>query len=145
MPPRNRIYLDTNVIMDFTDSSRQRHLETAQLFSFLIENDYNIFISEDTISTLFYISKDKKKMLQFLEIIQEEWTISTFGKDVIKNAIELSMNSGLDLEDLLQCLCAKENGCEVLLTNDIKFLDCAVKRMSVDTFLATRREDEYKI
>ena len=121
--------------MDFTDSSRLRHFETTQLFTFLIKNDYNIFISEDMISTLFYISKDKKKMLKFLEVIQEQWTISTFGKDVIKNAIELSFNSSLDLEDLLQCLCAKKNECEVLLTNDIKFLDCGVKIMSVDAFL----------
>ena len=121
--------------MGFTDSSRPRHLETTQLFSFLIKNDYNIFISEDMISTLFYISKDKKKMLKFLEVIQTEWTISAFGKDVIKNAIKLSLSSNLDLEDLLQCLCAKENGCEVLLTNDVKFLDCGVKVMNVDAFL----------
>lgn len=74
-------------------------------------------------------------MLKFLEVILEDWTISAFGKDVIKNAIELSLSSNLDLEYLLQCLCAKENGCEVLLSNDVKFLDCDVKVMSVDAFL----------
>lgn len=121
--------------MDFADSSRPKHLETTQLFSFLIKNEYDIFISEDMISTLFYISKDKKKMLKFLEVILEDWTVSAFGKDVIKNAIELSLSSNLDLEDLLQCLCAKENGCEVLLSNDVKFLNCGVKVMSVDAFL----------
>jgi len=54
---------------------------------------------------------------------------------VIKAAIELSFNNSLDLEDLLQCLCAKENGCEVLLTNDMKFFDCGVQIMTVDAFL----------
>lgn len=135
VPIRNKIYLDINVIIDFTDSSRKRHLETTQLFSFLIKNDYNIFISEDMLSTLYYISKDKKKILQFLKVIQESWTVSSFGKDVIKNAIGLSLEKNVDLEDLLQCLCAKENDCEVFLTNDIKFFDCGVKIMSVNEFL----------
>lgn len=41
----------------------------------------------------------------------------------------------LDLEDLLQCLCAKENGCGYLITNDKKFCDCGVKVMSSVEFL----------
>jgi predicted nucleic acid-binding protein len=92
-------------------------------------------ISEDMLSTLFYIQKDKRKTLEFFKVIYKRWVISSFGKDVIKKAIDLSFENSLDLEDVLQCLCAKENGCDVLITNDKKFYDCDIKIMTIKEFL----------
>jgi predicted nucleic acid-binding protein len=46
------------------------------------------------------------------------------------------LGNSLDLEDILQCLCAKENGCDVLITNDKKFYDCDIKIMTIKEFLA---------
>jgi len=40
-----------------------------------------------------------------------------------------------DLEDALQCLCAKENNCTLLITNDKKFVDCGIEIMNYERFL----------
>jgi len=54
---------------------------------------------------------------------------------VIKNAIDLSLEKSLDLEDMLQCLSAKENGCKALITNDKKFYDCGLAIYTAEEFL----------
>ena len=45
-----------------------------------------------------------------------------------------------DLEDMLQCLCAKENKCQILLTSDNAFYNCGIKVFTIDEFM-----EEYSI
>ena len=131
-----KVFLDTNVVLDILDSSRPNSDSIKALLEKLIIDKYTVVISEDMLSTLFYIQKDKRKTLEFFKIIYKRWVISSFGKDVIKEAIDLSFENSLDLEDVLQCLCAKENGCDVLITNDKKFYDCDIKIMTIKEFLS---------
>ena len=56
-------------------------------------------------------------------------------KEVIKSGIELAIEKNIDLEDILQCLCAKENGCGYLITNDKRFYDCGIKIMTTKEFI----------
>ena len=92
-------------------------------------------ISEDMLSTIFYINKDINQTLEFFKVITKRWEIVPFGKEVIKNAINLSLEKNLDLEDMLQCLCAKENGCNTFITNDKKFYDCGISVYNANEFL----------
>ena len=131
----SKIFLDTNIILDIIDAQRQNNKKIHLLLEHLILNDIDIVISEDMLSTIFYIQKDKQLVLKFLHSIQKRWIISSFGNSVIKKAIELSLEKNLDLEDTLQCLCAKENGCEALITSDIKFYDCGVSIYTIEDFL----------
>jgi predicted nucleic acid-binding protein len=130
-----RVFLDTNVVLDMLDNSRPNGDGIGELSKRLIIYEYVVVISEDMLSTIFYVHKDKRKTLEFLKVISKRWIISTFGKDVIKKAIDLSFENNLDLEDVLQYLCAKENGCDILITNDKKFYDCDIKRVTVKEFL----------
>jgi predicted nucleic acid-binding protein len=92
---------------------------------------------EDMLTTLFYILKDKKNTLIFFEnLVFVDWSVLTFGLDTIKLATRLSLEYDLDLEDVLQCLCAKENGCDVLITNDKKFYDCDMQIATIEKFLS---------
>ena len=131
-----KIFLDTNIVLDIIDSTRSNHEKALQLGSYLLLNDYEIFVSEDMLTTLFYISSDKQKTLLFIkEVIFVDWKIVPFGTEVIKKAIDLSLEKKLDLEDVLQCLCAKENECRVFITNDKRFYDCGVEIMTSEEFL----------
>lgn len=129
------IFLDTNVVVDIIDVQRQNHQSANILIKKLILNNYQIVVSEDMLSTIFYISKDKQKTLEFFKVIQKRWIISAFGNDVLHRGIEISLEKHLDLEDVLQCLCAKENGCKVLITDDNQFYDCGMNIMSINKFL----------
>ena len=88
------------------------------------------------ITTLYYILKDKITTLGFIDdVIFVDWTILSFGKSVLNQAVKLSLKENLDLEDTLQCFCAKENGCGILITNDKKFYDCGISIYTTEEFL----------
>jgi len=132
MESRGRIFLDTNIILDIMMSERENHKKAPALLAKLV--DFNIFMSEDMLSTIYYITKEKEKSKLFFKTIQKEWNIVPFGQKVIEDAIDFSLKNGCDLEDTLQCFCAKENGC-ILLTNDKMFIDCGIKVVNYKDFL----------
>jgi predicted nucleic acid-binding protein len=132
---KNRVYLDTNIVADILDSSRTSHKKSLALLKKLILQNYEICISEDMLSTLFYISKDKETTLEFFQnVVFVDWKVFSFGERIIKEGVKLALTEKVDLEDLLQCLCAKENECDIIITNDKRFCDCGVQIMSVEEF-----------
>ncbi len=132
----NKIFLDTSIVADIIHTSRPNHNKSMILLKHLIVNNYEICISEDMITTLYYILKDKITTLGFLkDVVFVDWTILTFGKNVLNQAVKLSLKNNLDLEDTLQCLCAKENGCNALITNDKKFYNCGIEIITYEEFL----------
>ncbi len=130
-----KVFLDTNIVLDILNSSRPNSKDAKLLWEILIINDCQIIISEDMLSTIFYINNNNEKTLEFFKIIQNRWLIVAFDKSVVQNAVDLSLEKNLDLEDLLQCLCAKENGCDLFITNDKKFWDCGLNIISSAEFL----------
>ncbi|KIM02804.1 MAG: hypothetical protein KU28_05490 [Sulfurovum sp. PC08-66] len=132
-----KVFLDTNIVLDIIDKNRLNHMKAKGIWEILIKNHSTIMISEDMLSTLFYINKDDSYTLEFFKLIQNRWDIVSFGTTVISNAIELSLEKTLDFEDVLQCLCAKENGCDVFITNDKKFYNCGIEIMTIEEFLIT--------
>jgi len=136
-----KVYLDTNILLDFLDETRKNSKHSKELLYQLTLQNYEIVISEDMITTIFYIDKQNTRVLSFLKnIVCKRWNISEFGTETIDLAIDLSLEHNLDLEDTLQCLCAKRNGCQVLITNDNKFYDCGIKIETPKSFLAKVRQ-----
>ena len=132
----NRIFLDTNIVADLIDQTRKNHQESLKLIEHLIINDFTICISEDMLSTLYYISKDKQSVLNFFQnVILIDWKILNYGQEVIQEAIKISKEKNYDLEDLLQCICAKQNQCKAIITNDKKFHNCGIQIITSENFL----------
>lgn len=132
----NRIFLDTNIVADLIDQTRKNHQESLKLIEHLIINDFTICISEDMLSTLYYISKDNQSVLNFFQnVILIDWKILNYGQEVIQEAIKISKEKNYDLEDLLQCICAKQNQCEAIITNDKKFHDCGIQIITSENFI----------
>ena len=131
-----KVFLDTNIVLDFLDKKRPNYKKSIQLISMLIKNKTEIYISEDMLSTIFYISKDKEKVLLFFEMICQKWFVVEYGRELIAKAVSVCLaNKGQDLEDTLQCLCAKKNDCTFVITSDKGFVDCGVKVVDYDAFL----------
>jgi predicted nucleic acid-binding protein len=129
-----RVFLDTNIIIDFIELTRKNHKKADRLIGFLSDRDIETAISEDMITTIFYISKNKKKVSEFLKSIIGKWLIFPYGKNVISEAIGLAYNDSLDLEDALQCICARENSCDYFITSDKKFIKCVIDIVTYDEF-----------
>ena len=131
------VFLDTNVVADMIDAQRKHHKDSLRLLQYLSLENYEIVISEDMISTLYYISEDKEATLAFLEhIVYPDWRVVPFGIETIKEATQIAMQTGTDLEDLLQCLCAKRHGCRYLITGDKRFVECGLDVVDYDGFFA---------
>ena len=130
------VFLDTNIVVDMIDAHREHHENSILLLKMLIIEEYEIVISEDILSTLYFISKDKKATLEFFEnIIYVDWHVVSYGTEVIYEATRLSLSKSIDLEDMLQCLCAKDHACTLLITNDKKFVNCGIKIVNYKRFL----------
>ena len=130
-----KIFLDINVVIDFLEQSRRRHHKAVDLIEYLTVNNYDICISEDMLTTIYYVSKEKQTVLKFLKTVIQRWQILHFGKETISGAIAMSLENGLDLEDLLQCLCAWANGCMAMITHDKTFYDCGMAIYTAEEFL----------
>lgn len=131
-----KIFLDTNVVADIIDAKREGHQRAMGLVEKAIYDDVVLCLSEDMLTTLFYISKEKVKTLEFFKnVVFVDWEILNFSKETLFEGVELAQNGNLDLEDVLQCLCAKYGGCMAIVTNDNKFFDCGLEFFSVEQFL----------
>ena len=85
-----KVYFDANIVLDIIDSNRKEHLTAKRMWKDLILEKCIIIISEDILTNVFYILKIKTEALNFFKFIQDNWKIVPFGKDVVKNAIDLS-------------------------------------------------------
>ena len=131
----SRVFLDANIVLDLLSQQRPNHSQAKMLILMLIEQNIQICISEDILTTVYYIAKDKQQVIVFFQTMQKRWLILPFGHDVIAQALEYSLEKNTDLEDTLQCLCAKKNGCTMIVTNDKKFVDCGVEIVNYERFL----------
>jgi len=132
-----KIFLDTNIVADIIDVNRKGHMQSMKLMERLIDEMAEIYVSEDMLTTLFYISKDKKKTLEFFRhVVFTDWVVLHFGKDVLQEGVGVALEQEADLEDVWQCLCAKQEGCGALITNDLMFLTCGIEVVTVEKYLS---------
>lgn len=130
-----RIFLDINIVIDIIDEARASHQKAKLMLIKIIEQDYEVYISEDVITTIYYVLKGNVKVLYFFKNIMNRWNVVPFGKDVIEDSIDFSIKYSSDLEDTLQCMCAKKNGCKAFITSDKKFIDCGIEVLDYEQFL----------
>lgn len=131
-----KIFLDTNIVADIIDANRANHSQAIRMMEKIIEDDCRVCISEDILTTLFYISKSKTQTLEFFKnVILVDWEILSFGKSTLQAGVDIALKEGVDLEDTLQCLSAKHNGCETIITNDSKFYGCGLNIVSHEQFI----------
>ena len=130
-----KLFLDANIILDFLDSSRINHEYSKKVFEKIIDDDWQVVISEDLLTTIYYIIKNKQLVLDFYNAILLQWEIVSFGIDVISEAINLCReNPSLDFEDVNQSLCARGNNCLLVITNDSGFYQCGIPAISSKEF-----------
>ena len=131
-----KIYLDANIVLDFLSPERSKHPESKKVMDTLIRRGDTIVISEDILTTVYYIAKNKRKAVAFFKLIQHRWEIVHFGDQVIAAALDRVLVSEEDLEDTLQCLCAKQEACTLIVTEDRDFVDCGVEVLDYEGFLS---------
>jgi hypothetical protein len=129
-----RIFVDANVINDIFDAERRFHVASYQCLEYCLEQEISLITTCDIVTTVYYItakSQDRTKALEALERVNAIFEIIPFGNNELADAIALMQNDGdyADLEDTVQYVLALQSGCDVILTNDARFVakDLSVK------------------
>lgn len=119
-----KVFLDTNILISFLDSSRENHYLVKSLFVKLKNSDTKMIFSIPT--NIFYNLKNNRlEAVNFIRIVNSSkyFEIVGFGRDTIEKATSyyLSKNdlsNKNDFEDILQYFCALKNSCKVIYTDD---------------------------
>ena len=138
---QNRIYFDTNIIIDICDNTR-KYSENSKdvILSLLQDESSELYINSDTLSTLFYILNNKTKIsldksIELIEYVNGLFSIVSVATEDVKFACNLCKKKKFyDYEDALQYVCAKKIYANTIFTNDKGFseLDINIKRTSIN-------------
>ena len=131
-----RVYLDTNIIIDLFEESRPCYESSKKIIQeFILDEECEVFINTDSLTTFFYIVRHQIKMsfeeaILKMELLTQSFSLVSYAEDEIIEALDLCKNEKFnDYEDTIQYVCAKKVNADLILTNDKGFvsLDIEVK------------------
>jgi len=115
-----KIFLDTNLIIDFLTKREPYSEEIKDIFQYSVEGKYELFISSVTVTNTYYIisklenvSFAKKKIAQLMELVN----VLNVGESTIVKALDSKFK---DLEDGVQSFSAEEGNLKLILTRNVK-------------------------
>ena len=127
-----KIFIDTNIFLDLI-LKRERYKEALKIFNAISNRMFTGVILDITILNIDYIAKKQVKDIRdFLNLINYTFTIVGANNKSISKALKISNN---DLEDNLQYICANENKCDMIITNDKNFYSGDIEAMNSTMFL----------
>jgi len=101
-----RIFLDTNVVIDFLADRRPFSIDAARLFDLALDGKTRIYISAVSYNNIYYIlrqSLTNNATLKLLNELAEMTEITDVTNDIIRKSLKTDFN---DYEDAVQYYCA---------------------------------------
>lgn len=136
-----KIFLDTNVVVDFCAKRKDFFKDAAQIIDMGISGDVEIVISSLTFINVAYIMRkayDKELVFQKLYELSDICEIAEINGLIIRQSIK---NKSRDFEDCVQCYSAKLADADLIITRDEKgFVDLSLPWMSPKEFIAHCQE-----
>lgn len=113
-----KVFLDTNVIIDFVDN-RVKRAYAKQILELGEQGEVSLFVSYLTIANMAYIlrHRSKKEMYEKLRQTRELFTVVA---PTIRDLDYALTHEVKDFEDMLQYLCALDADCDIIVTNNPK-------------------------
>ncbi len=134
-----RVFVDANVIIDMFDKHRENCIAANIIMNYFVDNDIELYTSCDLVTTVYYIlsKRGKKKALENVKEASNIFELIPFSNEDLSNAIYLmEKNQNFkDLEDTLQYVLAKKEGCDLILTNDKDFYSPDIKTATTSQIL----------
>ncbi|MFM8346743.1 MAG: type II toxin-antitoxin system VapC family toxin [Bacteroidota bacterium] len=116
-----KIFLDTNVLLDYLAARQPFSLEAARLIELSSRKKIRLFISAVSFNNIYYIlrrSISHKEAIHVLRELQEFAEVIDLTKSIIKKSLNTEFS---DFEDALQYSCARSvSGMEIIVTRDAK-------------------------
>ncbi len=135
-----KVFVDANVIIDTFDETREESDKSVKTIRYLLsQEEIELYTSCDLITTVYYVLRKKygNRALYDIEDSLDVYSLIPFSNYEVQEAVNLmkeNMNFK-DLEDTLQYVLAKKEGCDLILTNDKNFYSPDIKTISTSEFL----------
>ena len=128
-----KIFIDTNIFLDLI-LKRKDYREAIIIFNAVAEDIFQGYLLDITILNIDYVAiKQVKDIREFLYTINQNFTVVGATNRLINQALDIQNN---DLEDNLQYISAKENRCDLIITNDKNFYSQKMETISSVAFVA---------
>jgi predicted nucleic acid-binding protein len=141
MGNEDRVFLDTNVVLDHL-ADRQPFAEYAhRIFGFAESREITLYLSALSFSHLYYILRKIRGhagAISLLERLEQLVSISSVGESEVKEALAANFN---DLEDAIQyCAAKSESDIVAILTRDRDgFARSEIPAMTPEEYLRRRQ------
>ena len=136
-----KVFVDGNVILDYFLKDRPFSKYSEKAIDYLVESNIDLLTSCDLITTVYYVLSKESKLQALFNIkdATEFLYIIPFSNHEIQKAVELMQRNRnfKDLEDTLQYVLAKENKCDLIISNDKDFYSPDIKVISTKEFIET--------
>ena len=113
------IFIDTNVFLDVL-LKRENYHYSLKILNSVLYNKFIAYVSDITLLNIDYVAKKQMKNIkEFIELVNDNFVVVGADNNIIRSALKINNN---DFEDNVQYCCAKLFNCNVIITNDKKFI-----------------------
>ena len=127
-----KVFLDTNIVIDFFVTERLSHEDAKELFKMLDENHLYGFVSESVVTNTAYVLRkyfDSRIVKQIIEDILDLTTVLPASNRLVNTAVKGKIN---DIEDAILYEIAADNKLHYFISNDLKdFKIASTKKLPV--------------
>ena len=131
-----KVFLDTNVILDFYDSNRGHYMPIAVVFDLAVKGKIQLVVCAQSFITAFYILRkvyDKDALYRSMMSLFKLCQVSSVDSLIIEKALS---REGFDFEDTVQYFSSKTIDADVILTRDSKgFNEFDIRHITAEEFL----------
>lgn len=131
-----KVFIDTNIIIDFFDSRREHYLPAAILFDLAIKGKLELAVCAQSFITAFYVlgkSYPKAELYTSMRSLYRLCGVSPVDASIIEQALALE---SVDFEDTVQYLSSIASDTDIIITRDERgFNDFPVHHVSAEQFL----------
>jgi predicted nucleic acid-binding protein len=134
-----KVFIDANIFLDTFDPDRHDYENSFKTYEYLLKHEKSsIYTSCDLITTIYYINsqKNKKQALLNIQSINQTLKIIEFSNNEIEQTCDLMLHDSdyKDLEDTIQYIMAKKYECDLIISNDKKFISKDIELVSSKEF-----------
>lgn len=127
-----KIFIDTNIFLDLI-LKREDFDKALLIFNAIEKKLFEAVVLDITILNIDYVAKKQVADIRnFLTLVNNNLQVVGCANEQIAKALLLKNN---DLEDNLQYTLAKENHCEIIVTNDKAFYAKSIQKLSSKAFV----------
>jgi predicted nucleic acid-binding protein len=120
-----RVFLSSNIIFDLLDANVKFQQEKFEVIIDLIQNDYEILITSDTVLRLYRgsLREQNRNIVKKIKDLLSVFKIISVDEKVIYKALDIIERNGGNFEEKIEIITAINYNCEMFLTQKRNVLE----------------------